>query len=339
MSLRDYWYIACESSALRSRPRAVTLFGEAFVLWRGEDGNPRAARDRCAHRNAPLSAGFVENGCVVCPYHGWKYEGSAGACVRVPSLAEGRAIPSAARIPIFRTAESDGYVWLCPGEGEPPPAPRPFPHCGENGWTSFRMRTRFQSSAEACLENFLDCPHTATVHRGWFRTPDAREMDAVVRRLPDAVEVEFLNEPVTPSLVTRLFYPKHATPRHTDRFLMPNLSRVDYEFDARHHFIITSQATPITDHETEVYTVITFRYGRIGPLVRLLFEPMSRRIIRQDVDILALHGPNVARHGGEDYTHVETDLVALHMQALRRRADRGEPPPPASPERTVRIRF
>lgn len=338
MSLRDFWYIACESRTLRKKPIALTLFGEAFVLWRDDTGSPCAAQDRCAHRNAPLSAGSVEAGCLVCPYHAWRYQ-KDGSCSHIPSLAAGRPIPASARVPAFRALEQDGYVWICPAQGTSPERPRPFPHCNEPGWTTFRMKTRFASSVEACLENFLDCPHTATVHRGWFRQPDPREMDAIVRRGSDRVEVEFQNEPVTKSLVTRLFYPKNTTPRHTDCFLMPNTSRVDYEFDPAHHFIITSSATPVTDHETEVHTVITFRYGRIGGLVRVLFEPMSRRIIRQDVDILALHGPNIQRHGGEHYVHIETDLIALHMQSLRRRADRNEPPPNPSPDRTIRLRF
>jgi phenylpropionate dioxygenase-like ring-hydroxylating dioxygenase large terminal subunit len=201
------------------------------------------------------------------------------------------------------------------------------------------MRTRFRSDVESCLENFLDCPHTATVHRGWFRNPDPREVDALVRRHPDGVDVEFANEPVTDSVISRLFYPKGASLRHTDRFLMPNLSRVDYEFGPRHHYIITSQATPVTHRKTDVFTVITFRHGRIGSLVRLLFQPLSHLIIRQDVSILRKQGGNLRRFGGPDYAHVETDLIALHMQSLRRRAEKGESPPEEVSERRLRIRF
>lgn len=338
MSLRDFWYIACESTQLRRQPVAATIFKESMVLWRDAAGQASAALDRCAHRNVPLSAGAVRDGCVTCPYHGWRFNG-AGKCTHVPSLAAGRSIPAAAKVPVFRAMEQDGYVWVCPGDGTPPERPRDFPHCGEKGWRTFRMKTRFNSSVEACLENFLDCPHTSTVHRGWFRNPDPREIAALVRRWPDSVEVEFQNEPTTGSLVSRLFYPKNSQLQHTDQFLMPNISRVVYKFDATHHFIITSQATPVNDGVTDVYTVISFCYGRLGGLVQLFFEPMSRHIIRQDVDILALHGPQIGKFGGEHYTHVETDLIGLHMQSLRRRADRGEPPPESSPEHTIQIRF
>lgn len=338
MSLRNYWYIACASKDLRSQPVTVRVFGERFALWRDASGRPALVRDRCAHRNAPLSEGEVREGCLTCPYHGWRYD-DKGRCAHVPSLAEGRPIPGTTTIDSFPVCEQDGYVWVCPGGTPPAEPPRRFPHCDEPGWTTFRMRTRFDSDVESCLENFLDCPHTSTVHRGWFRNPDAREVDALVRRHPDGVDVEFANEPVTGSLVSRLFYPKGATLRHTDRFLMPNLSRVDYEFGPRHHYIITSQATPVTEHKTDVFTVITFRHGRLGWLVRLAFQPMSRRIIQQDVDILKLQGRNLRRFGGADYAHVETDLIGLHMQALRRHADRGEPAPDKISERRLRIRF
>ncbi len=337
MSLANNWYIACRSGDLGKRPLARRLFSTNYVLWRDAAGGAHALLDRCAHRNAPLSAGRVSHDCIVCPYHGWSYDGG-GTCVKVPSLADGHRPPAAAKVPARGTAEQDGYVWICPGE-PPDMPPRAFPHYGEKGWTSFRMHTRFEAGLEACLENFLDCPHTATVHRGWFRTPDAREMDAIVRRGADFVEVEFENEPTTDSWIARLFYLRNCQLKHTDRFLMPNLSRVDYEFDADHHFIITSQATPVEEAITDVETVITFRYGEIGWLVRLLFEPMSRRIIQQDVDILKLQGANVAAFGGADYTHAETDLIALHMRSLRQRAARGESGFPEMAEKCIRIRF
>jgi phenylpropionate dioxygenase-like ring-hydroxylating dioxygenase large terminal subunit len=297
-----------------------------------------AFEDRCPHRSAPLSAGFVKNGCLVCPYHGWSF-GDDGICTHIPALSKDTTIPSAARARSYPVLEQQGYVWVWPSDAETTSQPFQFPFLAESGWITFRMRTRFDSSLEACLENFLDCPHTATVHRGWFRQPDTREVAATVRRHADGVDVAFADEPVTNSLVSRLLYPKGLLLKHTDRFIMPNVSRVDYEFGPQHHYIITSHAVPITDTQTQVFTVITFRHGRIGWLMRLMFEPMSRRIIQQDVDILKKHGDNVRRFGQEKQTHAETDLIALHMQSLRSHADRGDPTPTENSERVIQIRF
>jgi len=337
MSLREFWYIVAESRSLKRRPLASVILGEAIVLFRDGEGRVSALEDRCAHRNAPLSAGRVSNSCIECPYHGWRYDGH-GNCVHIPSLGEGAKLPRHT-VRSYPVQEQDGYVWVHMGENAPTTAPFKFPHAGEQRWSTFRMRTRFQTDVEACLENFLDCPHTAYVHKGWFRNHDTSQLKAYVRTRDGVAEAEFENEPVSDSVITRLFYPRGRKPRHTDRFIMPSVSRVDYEFGPDRHFIISSACTPVSDWETQVYTVLTFCFGHIAPLVRLVFEPMARRILRQDVDILTLHGQQMRKLGGPRYAHVETDLLGIEIQRMRRRCERGEAPQQQEVERAVIMRF
>jgi phenylpropionate dioxygenase-like ring-hydroxylating dioxygenase large terminal subunit len=323
VSLKDYWYIAAESRELRRKPLAVSLLGSRIALFRTDHGKLAALEDRCSHRNMALSRGAVSSDCITCPYHGWRFD-AAGRCLQIPSLGACAHLPNHG-VPAYPVREQDGYIWIYPGESLPDSQPFHFPHCREQGWASFRMKTRFQASVEACLENFLDCPHTVYVHQGWFRNHDTRELSALVRSTSDSVEIEFRGEPITRSLVSRLFFPGGKELRHTDRFLMPNISRVDYDFGPDRHFIITSQCTPIGEYETEVHTVITFSFGRVAPLVRLLLEPVCRKIIRQDVEILAAQTKQIKRFGGPQFRHVETDLLGLKIQSLRRRAERSEP--------------
>ena len=323
MGLRDYWYIAAESREVKRKPLAVSLLGSHIALFRNDHGEAAALEDRCAHRNMALSRGTVSADCITCPYHGWSFD-AAGRCVQIPSLGA-RAHPPNHGVRAYPVREQNGYIWIYPGESLPDSEPFRFPHYREQGWASFRMKTRFRASVEACLENFLDCPHTVYVHRGWFRNRDTRELSALVRTNPDGVEVEFRGEPITRSLVSRLFFPNGKELRHTDRFMMPNISRVDYDFGPDRHFIISSQCTPISEYETEVHTVITFRFGRVAPLVRLLLEPICRKIIRQDVEILAAQTEQIHRFGGPQFRHVETDLLGLKIQSMRRRAERSEP--------------
>jgi phenylpropionate dioxygenase-like ring-hydroxylating dioxygenase large terminal subunit len=322
-SLREYWYIAAETRRLGTRPLARTLLGDPLVLFRGADGRPAALADRCAHRNMALSRGRVVGTAIECPYHGWRYDGG-GRCVAVPSSPTGGP-ESGIAVPTYPCAESDGYVWVYMGAHPPAGPPPPFPHRSEPGWTTFTMANRFQAGAFACLENFLDCPHTVYVHRGLFRSANARPVRARVVVGSAEVVATFEEERDAESVVSRLLFPKGRAMVHTDRFLMPARSQVDYSFGPDRHFIITSQCTPVSDTETDVYTVVTFRFGNIAPLVRLFFEPLSRRIIRQDLEVLAAQTANVARFGGTPrFTSVESDLIGPHILRLWREAARGE---------------
>lgn len=338
MSLKDYWYIAAESREVKQKPVGIVALNERMVLFRRDDGQVAALEDRCSHRNMALSLGTVASGCLTCPYHGWRFD-AAGRCVQIPSLGSRGRLPNHG-VRAYPVREQDGYVWVYPGESIPESSPFRFPQYGEQGWTSFRMRTRFQASVEECLENFLDCPHTVYVHQGWFRNHDTRELSAMVRSNSDSIEVEFRGEAITRSLVSNLFFSKGKHLRHTDRFLMPNISRVDYDFGPGRHFIITSQCTPVGEYETEVHTVITYSFGRIAPLVRLLLEPICRKIIRQDVDILAAQTRQIRLFGGPQFRHVDTDLLGLKIQSMRKRADQSEAAAPlVQQEREIAICF
>lgn len=323
MPLKDYWYIAAEARELKRKPIGLELYGEKIVLFRDAKGKPAALEDRCAHRNLELSQGRTIEDCIECQYHGWRYDG-AGALRAVPSLGDNACVPNH-RVRSFHAVEQDGFIWVFLGRGVPQSRPFHFPYYGEKDWTTFRMKTRFEASVESCLENFLDCPHTVYVHKGWFRSHDTRELTAIVQVGSDSVEARFHGEPISKSVVSRLFFPNGRELKHTDRFEMPNLSRVDYNFGHDRHFIITSQCTPIAEFETEVYTVITFRFGSIGALVRMVFEPLSRHIIQQDVDVLRAQTCQIRRFDGPRFAHVETDLLGLKIHALRRCAERNEP--------------
>jgi len=40
----------------------------------------------CLHRGGPLGQGMIENGKVVCPWHGWAWDPKTGAAEQNPSL-------------------------------------------------------------------------------------------------------------------------------------------------------------------------------------------------------------------------------------------------------------
>lgn len=333
------WVIACRSRELKAG-RALGIVAErrALALFRDARGAPVALEDRCAHRNAPLSLGKVMNGCLACAYHGWRYD-AQGRVVEVPALpvADAKRIEHSVRR--YPACEQDGFIWVAVDSAHPAGPPLAFPHLGEPGWTSFTMKTLFRAPVEACLENFLDVPHATFLHRYWFRAPTGREIRAVVRTLEDGAEAEFFDEPRERSLVWWLLAPRGGAMRHVDRFIAPRTSRVDYEFPGGLQYVITSSCTEIDERRTQVYTVISFRFPRLGALVRLVFEPLSRRIIRQDVDMLGAQYANVDRFGGPLFTSTRADLLGRLIVDWRRARAEGTAPPAAGEVHDVVIRI
>lgn len=333
------WVIVCRSSELKAgRPLGVVAEGHALALFRDAHGAPAALEDRCAHRNAPLSLGKVADGCLECAYHGWRYD-AQGRVVEVPALPESEAAQAGHSARRYPAREQDGYVWSSPDDADPRNDPPRFPHLGERGWTSFTMKTLFRAPVEACLENFLDVPHATFLHRYWFRAPTAREIRATVSTLADGAQAEFFEEPREASLVWWLLAPRGGAMRHTDRFIAPRTSRVDYEFPGGLHYIITSSCTALDERRTQVYTVITFRFPLLGRLVRVLFEPLARRIIRQDVGMLDAQYGNIERFGGPAFASTRADLLGRHIAAWRGALAAGTPPPAAGTQQDVVIRI
>jgi len=52
------------------------------------DGNFQALDDTCPHRGGPLSEGFVEEGVVTCPWHGWQFQLASGECLTDPNTCQ-----------------------------------------------------------------------------------------------------------------------------------------------------------------------------------------------------------------------------------------------------------
>jgi phenylpropionate dioxygenase-like ring-hydroxylating dioxygenase large terminal subunit len=169
-ALRGYWYVVAESGDIAGAPRAVRLLGDDVVIWRGPDGALVAAPDRCPHREAPLSLGHVDDGCLVCCYHGWTF-GAEGRCVRVPSAPDGVPVPPKSHLQPLHVVERYGLVWLCLGEpaagipemaAEHDPAYRRI-NSGVDIW---------KTSATRMTDNFMDISHFPYVHVGTFGIPD-----------------------------------------------------------------------------------------------------------------------------------------------------------------------
>ncbi len=171
-ALRRYWYPLARADAVAAEPVARTLLGVEVVLWRPGPGRIAGAVDRCPHRDARLSGGWLDGCALVCPYHGWEY-GPDGAATRIPQLDEGAPLPPGARLDGVRVAERYGWVWAClvPQAEEAQPLPT-IPGAEDPSWRVVpEPESEWACPLPMLVENNLDPAHIAFVHRTSFGTP------------------------------------------------------------------------------------------------------------------------------------------------------------------------
>lgn len=73
-------------------PFAANVEGQDLMLVR-VDGQVFALEDLCTHEVAPLSEGFVEDGCIECPLHQGMFDLATGDAVKAPCVEPVRAYP------------------------------------------------------------------------------------------------------------------------------------------------------------------------------------------------------------------------------------------------------
>ena len=201
------------------------------------------------------------------------------------------------------------------------------------------MLTRFDGDVTDLVENFMDVPHTAFVHAGWFRSKSAaKRAEATVERTRDAVLVEYFQPGDSIGFTKWLLNPDGKPMTHTDRFFMPNVTRVDYMWGERRGLVISSQITPVTPTQAQVYTAITFRFGMFNPIARMLLPAYTRIVIDQDVRIMANQTRNIGRFGTRRFHSTEADTIHESIESLRDYARGGEVGPAPEPFST-RIAF
>jgi len=331
MRFTDFWYVVAESAELRAdRVLARRVLGVRLACFRGADGRAAALPDRCLHRNAPLSGGRVAGGILVCPYHGWHYDGD-GRVTRIPAQDPGVACGHV--LAPYPVREQDGYVYVRLDAGAPADIePWRMHRHGEPGFRRVRLQNTFAATVTNCVENFIDVPHTAFVHAGIFREAKGERIEADVTRAGGEVTVTYRNERAKLGTWRRFLNPAAREIRHVDRFIVPNVTCVTYEI-GRHTFIITSQAVPIEADDggrTHVYTDLCYNFGPATRFAAPWVRRLAQRVIDQDVAILAAQDENLRRHGA-DFRDTPADAIHRLVESLRAALARGEDPRTLAP--------
>jgi nitrite reductase/ring-hydroxylating ferredoxin subunit len=151
--------------------KALYYLGRHLVAWRDPRGELHVQDAFCPHLGAHLGHGGIvdDDGCIQCPFHGWKFDG-AGVNVEIPySDRTNRK----ARLRTFPVVERNGVsmIWYHPDDSVAPMWEVPtIPEFdgdgdGDSSWrdvgrTSYVIDTAIQEMAE----NAVDAAHFRYVH-------------------------------------------------------------------------------------------------------------------------------------------------------------------------------
>jgi phenylpropionate dioxygenase-like ring-hydroxylating dioxygenase large terminal subunit len=160
---RRYWLPIEISADLGEKPKEVRILGEDLVLFRHPDGKPGLVGHRCAHRNAALLLGSVEEAGIRCCYHGWLYD-RTGQCIDQPAEPDRRKLAAQIRIPGYPAEDRYGIIWAYLGDGAPPVIPPydVFVRADGYGWA---VKSYHKCNWLQVAENMVDPLHTTFLHR------------------------------------------------------------------------------------------------------------------------------------------------------------------------------
>ena len=104
MRLKGWFAVAWSEDLAPGAVRSLRYFARDLVLFRSRGGAAHVLDAHCPHLGAHLGGGSVEGDTLVCPFHGWRWDG-AGQCAGIPYA---KRIPPKARTRSWPVAEHGG---------------------------------------------------------------------------------------------------------------------------------------------------------------------------------------------------------------------------------------
>jgi nitrite reductase/ring-hydroxylating ferredoxin subunit len=188
------WYQIGWSEEFRpGQLTSLRYFESDLIATRGPSGEVHVLDAICKHLGANMAhGGRVENECVVCPFHGWRW-GLDGQHLEIPYSAQ----PAMARLRLrtWPVGERDGlvFVWNGPPREEPWGLPVLCPDDGRD-WYRLPMITKAWPSVaivpQLVTENSVDASHFVYVH-GATSMPKLVKYDAGDSVFYTRYELEF----------------------------------------------------------------------------------------------------------------------------------------------------
>lgn len=322
--LKNFWY-ACEFSfAITNKPKQIQLLNQKFVLYRNSQGQVVALQDKCSHRGAALSMGWIEKDCIRCPYHGWKFQAD-GQCIEIPSNATGTPVPKKANLGSYPVQEKYGFVWLFYGnlsEEKRPPIP-PLPEYEDPNMHPIYLEYEMKAHYTRVIENALDPAHLYAVHANSFGAgfaQDPRVEDYIVQDKDWGItaKITYKNYTQPKKGIFKLFFrPKRTQLNARTSFYLPNITKIESDF-GRGKMINYAVHIPV-DENTTISKRIQFRNFFTYSWADRIFVKYHHQVGMEDKVVTESQYPKLIPENLLTEVHVPADALTLAYRKLHQK--------------------
>ncbi len=181
---KNTWYVACTPDEIAEKPLGRKICGERLVIYRGLEGKVAAVEDFCPHRGAPLSLGTVQDGQLVCGYHGLVM-----ACDGKVASMPGQRVRGFPCTRTFPAIERYGFIWVWPGD-EKLADPAQIHHLEwavSPDWAYGGGLYHINCEYRLMIDNLMDLTHETYVHATSIGQKEIDESPVTTRTEGDTV--------------------------------------------------------------------------------------------------------------------------------------------------------
>ena len=356
---RKAWYIIGKSNEFEeNKPYSIVLQEKKYVVWKNEgaegsyEGNNRfyALENKCSHKGAALSDGFIDQGCIVCPFHFSYFSKDGSLILGNTILKEGSARKNTSiSIPSFSIFSQDNWIYLNPDldlDLDLEKESREIPIYNTSLSLSkeeTEIETDYACSAEIIAEKMLDIIH-------YYQDPNPGPNDLLILQQPRWISSKRIKSSINPQVQVHgqdASRAQDASQAHgktiyqfrsgirpiTENIFTQKAGRtyftVESEFVLPYTFItkiqtgdyslkIISCISPISSQKCRVYTKIHRNFGKnwlgeymVRNFVRTFLEHNREILEKIDYDDWKLK-----RASGSRYYYRQEKMIRFYRQAF-----------------------
>ncbi len=293
--LKNQWYAICESHEITQQVQTLKRLNQNFVLYRTENHQVVCFDDICIHRGASLGHGKLQDGCLVCPFHGFEFN-SHGECTKIPANGQQSKIPKRFKLKQYQIYEIDNFIFIYYGDTtEEQQAPEYFTDL-LTGFSYGSKCHHWDTHYSRAIENQLDIIHVPFVHPKTIgRSQKTLVNGPVVKWNNNTMTFYVLNEhdEGQKTLKPAAMEEQLKSDAYHLKFIMPNLWQNYISDDVR----IMIAFVPVDDDDTLIYLRFYQKFLTV-PVIKTIVNRLAmifnNRILNEDYAIIRHELPRVS---------------------------------------------